>query len=308
MKRWLIRIIVVLAGTLFVALNAVAYRHAWLLTHFVVTGSKTKSPEKLTRLEKLWTLARGVEIPKPEVGPVRAEFPQPARTIQFVAGDGTKLEAWDIPAATNEQGVVLLFHGYAVSRSSMLGEARVLHDLGWRTVLVDFRGSGGSDGFVTTLGWTEIMDVAAAVNWARHEWPDARIILYGQSMGGAAALRALATQRVRADGVILESVFDELLTTVGHRYHAMGLPALPFARLLLFWGGRQAGFDALAHNPVEYAKMVDCPLLVLAGEHDPWVRPDEAQRVAAAMRGPTQCHIFRDVLSAWLNQRTGTGK
>jgi len=295
-KRQVNRRLVVLglaALVLFMALNGVAYYHAWRMTHFVPAGSRTESPQRLSALSRFVVLFRGVEIPRPEVGVVRPEFPQPARTVRFVARDGVKLEAWDIPA-TPELGVVVMFHGYAVSRQALLGEARVLHELGWRTVLVDFRGSGGSEGMVTTLGWREARDVAAATAWARREWPGKRLLLFGQSMGAAAVLRAIANEGVTADGIILECPFDRLLTTVGHRYHSMGLPAFPFAQLLVFWGGMQLGFNAIEYNPVAYADAVTCPALVLDGERDPWVMPAEARRVAAALRGPTQCHIFRD--------------
>ncbi len=291
-RRLLVLCLAALA--LFIALNAVAYRHAWRMTHFLSTGSRTPSPQTLSLPGRIAVLFRGVEIPKPGVSVVPGKYPQPSRTVRFVARDGVNLEAWDIPAPTNEQGVAVLFHGYAVSRSALLGEAQVLHGLGWRTVLVDFRGSGGSDGMVTTLGWLEARDVAAATAWARNEWSRERLILYGQSMGAAAVLRAMATENVTADGIILECPFDRMLTTVGHRYQLTGLPAFPFARLLVFWGGVQNGFNAFAHNPVVYARAVSCPALVLDGEHDPWVLPDEARRVAAAMRGPTQCHIFQD--------------
>jgi uncharacterized protein len=291
-KRLAIRIsFAVLA--LFLALNFVAYRHAWRMTHFVSVGTRTAAPGKLSTLGKIKTLIVGVEIPRPVVDAVKAEFPQPARTIHFTARDGVKLAAWDIPApGEQEQGVMVMFHGHAVSRSSLLGDARVLHELGWRTLLVDFRGSGESDGSATTLGWREGRDVAAAITWSRREWPTEKLVAYGESMGGAAILRAIATEGVTPDGVVVEAPFDRLLSTVGHRYHAMGLPAFPFAQLLLLWGGAQNGFNAFTLNPVDYATAVRCPALVLGGEYDPWVKPAEAQRVAAAMRGPTQCHIF----------------
>jgi uncharacterized protein len=310
-------------GILFVAANGIAYRHAWRMTHFVPAGARTNSPEKLSALDKVAVLVRGVEIPRPEDGQVRAEFSPPARTVNFVTRDGVKLEAWDIPAQA-ERGVVVMFHGYAVSRTALLGDASVFHELGWRPVLVDHRGSGGSDGSVTTLGWREAGDVSAAVDWARREWPGAKLIIYGQSMGAVAALRAMATEHVQPDGLIAECPFDTLLHTVGHRYHVMGLPSFPFAELLVFWGGLQHGFNGFAHRPVEYARAVNCPALVLDGERDAWVLPDEARSVAAAMGGPAECHIFRQgghagywsdvpeeyrqVVSAWLNQRIGTGK
>ena len=291
-KRRLL-VLIVLALVLFGALNVIAYHHAWRMTHFVPAGSRTKSPQKLSVLGKIVVLFQGVEIPQPEVGVVGADFPQPVRTVVFSTRDGVKLQAWDFPALP-DRGVAVMFHGYAVSRQALLGEAHVLHDVGWRTVLVDFRGSGGSEGQASTLGWYEARDVAAAANWARQQWPGKRLLLFGQSMGAAAVLRAMASEGVTADGIILESPFDKLLTTAGHRYHWMGLPAFPFAELLLFWGGWQQGFNAFALNPVSYARAVTCPALVLGGAHDPWVMPAEARRVAAAMRGPTECRIFED--------------
>ena len=37
--------------------------------------------------------------------------------------------------------------------------------------------------------------------------------------------------------VVVESVFDRLLSTAENRFHSMGIPAFPMARLLIFWGG-----------------------------------------------------------------------
>jgi hypothetical protein len=69
--------------------------------------------------------------------------------------------------------------------------------------------------------------------------------------------------------VILEAVFDTMLNTVRHRFHAMGIPAFPSAQLLVFWGGRQWGFDGFAHNPVQYAASLNCPSLFMHGANDP---------------------------------------
>lgn len=318
MKRRLIRIAVLL-GVLFVALNVVAFFHSWRMTHFVVAGLRTKSPDQLSALGKIGVLLRGVEIPKPVCGAP----PAGASTETFFTRDNVKLEAWVMPANSN-RAVAVMFHGHGASKSTMMGQAEVLQELGVRTLLVDFRGSGGSDGMTTTLGWRESADVAAATAWARARWPDTPLILYGTSMGAAAVLRAIAVEKVQADGIIVECPFDNLLRTVSHRYHTMGLPAFPFAELLVFWGGVQHGFNAFALRPAEYARAVTCPALVLDGERDLWVRPEEARRVAAAMRGPTECHIFRDgghagywrdaadeyrtTVGAWLSAQTANQK
>jgi hypothetical protein len=43
----------------------------------------------------------------------------------------------------------------------------------------------------------------------------------------------------------------------------------PFpAELLVFWGGRQFGFNGFAHNPIRYAQALRCPALFQHGSKD----------------------------------------
>lgn len=284
MKRPLIRILrAVLVA--FVLLNGVVFWHTWRMTHFGPPETEVKEQGGVAKL------FRGMQVPKSMVTLPAPRFSEAAQTVDFVTRDGVKLEAWVIPAA-GSRGVVMVFHGYVGSRSGMLGEARALHELGWSVVVVDLRGSGGSDGFVSTFGWREAEDVTAGTNWARRQWPEAQIVLYGKSMGAAAVLRAVATEGVRVDGLILECPFDRLVTMIGRYYEILGLPAFPLAQLSLVWGGVQHGFNPFRHNPVSYANAVTCPVLLLEGTRDPYVRTYEARRIVAAMRGPTTFHIF----------------
>jgi alpha-beta hydrolase superfamily lysophospholipase len=285
-----------------IVVNAVTYFHAWRLTHYVPEGERTRNPRELSTAEKIFVLARGVEIPKP----ANDAPPSGGRTVRLTARDGVNLEAWALPAASNET-VVVMFHGHASSKSALRGEAAMFRELGLATVLVDFRGSGGSDGAATTLGWEESADVAAAMTWTRGQWPEAKLLLYGQSMGSAAVLRAVATENVeQPDGLILETPYDTLLQTVSHRYDAMRLPSFPFAQMLVFWGGVQHGFNAFAMRPAEYARAVRCPSLLIGGENDTYVRPSDLQRVAGAMSGPTQCHIFAGIGHGGFYRRANT--
>jgi len=125
--------------------------------------------------------------------------------------------------------------------------------------------------------------VAAAVRYARANLPQGRVLLYGQSMGAAAILRAVHSCGVRPDGIIVEAVFDKMLNTVRHRFEAMGVPSFPCAQLLVFWGGRQAGFNGFRHNPVDYAAAVRCPILFLHGAADPRAQVEEGRRVFNAV-------------------------
>lgn len=111
-------------------------------------------------------------------------------------------------------------------------------------------------------------------------------------MGSAAILRAVSQYPIQADGLILENPFDRRLTTVGHRFESMGLPAFPGASLLVFWGSLQMGFNGFSHNPVEYAQTINIPTMLLTGEADPRVKVAEVQAIAHALVGPSFMQVF----------------
>jgi alpha-beta hydrolase superfamily lysophospholipase len=278
---------------LFVFVNAFAYRHAYAMTHFVDGGPRTESIRTLSRLQKAAVVVTGVRIPKPVNRTTPADRGLPFTTHHFDGPDGITYEAWHIPQ-TPAAGLCVLFHGYAGFKSSLLGEAEAFRALGYETLLVDLRGSGGSSGHVTTIGYGEADDVRAAVSYARRTWPDRPLVLYGQSMGAAAVLRALADDPLDVRAVILEAPFDRLLSTVRNRFHVMGLPAFPFAELLVFWGGVQHGYSGFDHNPADYARHVACPTLVLHGRQDPFVTVAEVQAVFDGLSSPKQLMLFPD--------------
>jgi alpha-beta hydrolase superfamily lysophospholipase len=291
-RKWKLRSLALLVLLALLVPNGLAYVHARAMTHFVSSGERTSPPGQLSLLGKLRVLLLGVRIPHA----VNARTPEDVgltfQTRRF-PGEAGDLEAWVIPAE-RARGLVLLFHGYAGNKSELLEIASGFHDLGWGTVLTDFRGSGGSQGDRTSVGWNEARDVVATVRWAREALHEPAPVLYGFSMGAAAVLRAVAVEGIKPRGVIAEASFDRMLTTVRNRFHILHLPSWPMANLLVFWGGLQNGFYGLAHNPVDYAARIDCPTLVLQGAMDALVTTREAQAIYAALRGYKVLHVFPD--------------
>jgi alpha-beta hydrolase superfamily lysophospholipase len=257
--------LLVFIGIVFV--NAVAFMQARAMTHFVVGGERTTPPESLSRLAKFNVLLTGVRIPRPENVQTPAGVGLEFQTVRFGGNDGSDCEGWFIPAESSRK-LCIAFHAYTSSKSSLLVPAQAFHELGYNVLLVDFQGSGGSRGDRTTIGYLEANDVAAAMRYAGGRWAGEPVVLYGQSMGGAAILRAVAQLDVHPSAVIIESTFDRLLSTVENRFTAMGLPAFPLARMLVFWGGVEDGYDGFAHNPADYAMNVRCPVLEFQGGRD----------------------------------------
>jgi alpha-beta hydrolase superfamily lysophospholipase len=286
-----------LAAALLLALilvNLVAFMHAYAMTHFTTSGVKTRKPDALSGWEKLQVLFTGVNIPRP----VNTRTPQsvglPFTVHRFNSTDGLALEAWHVICSPSK-GLVLMFHGYSACKASLLREAQVIHHLGYDAFLVDFRGSGGSDGAETTIGVREAGDVVAAWDYARKEWPGQPVCLFGQSMGSAAILRAIAIHGIEPGALILECPFDRMLSTVENRFAAMHWPGFPAAHLLVWWGGVQQGFNGFEHNPINYAKRVTCPVLMLHGSDDPNVTRGQAESIFASLNGDKYFEILAGV-------------
>lgn len=280
-KRLLLGFAVVLTCG-FVILNALAYRHAYAMMHFTTATERTGPPEKLTVRQKISVLLHGVSLPRPQTKTSPSALGPGAKSLTLDSTHGIKLGAWYCPGPP-QNPLVILFHSYGGEKSGTLPEARAFLELGLSVLLIDFRGSGDSSESYTTIGFDEGEDVVAALRYARERLPQPKVILYGESMGAAAILRAVHNCGAKPDAIILEAVFDDLLNTVRHRFELMGMPSFPGAELLVFWGGRQAGFDGFAHSPVRYAADVRCPILFLHGAADPRARPEEARRVFTAV-------------------------
>ncbi len=271
----------------FVLLNVVAAIHAYKFTHFNADiHAKTGSPASLSFGEKLQTLFFGIHNSRPQ----NSAVPEvPYQTVTLSAG-GKRMEGWWIPTVQN-RGTVILFHGYLSSKSGLLNKAGVFHSAGYNTLLIDFRGSGGSAGNTTSIGYWESEEVVAAYKWVVAK-EGRSPFLYGTSMGAAAILKALSENNLAPAGIVLECPFGTMHETVNARFRNMDIPTFPMAPLLLFWGGAESGFWAAGHNPERYAGSVKCPTLLMWGREDANVSAGETRAIYTALRGPKMLKVW----------------
>ena len=304
------RRLLLLLLTVFGALNAVAFFHAWRFTHFAnEPGLHSPNPEQLSPGQKLWLLLTGIRNPKPQNGP-KPDFP--VETVTIASPNGP-LEAWYArPDSGRPHGTVALFHGYTSSKSHLTHEAGYFRRLGYNVLLVDQAGNGNSAGFRTTVGYREAEDVATAVRWLKNDSSGSpsspargpggeanregsEVILYGVSMGAVAILRAEAELGVRPTANILECPYGSMRQTAYNRFASMHVPGFPMADLLVFWGGVQNGFWAFGLNAERYATQIHTPTLLLWGTADPRVSRAETDAIFAHLAGPKARHDFPGV-------------
>lgn len=130
--------------------------------------------------------------------------------LTLATDDGEALNAWHVPArdGAKARGLVIIFHGNAGNISHRLDYLRMFHELGYASLIFDYRGYGRSSGKPSEDG--TYLDAAAA--W-RHGtqtlgYPAARIVLFGESLGGAVAAQLASVQRPAA--LVLTSTFTSV--------------------------------------------------------------------------------------------------
>lgn len=282
-KRFL-RLMTWFSVGLFLMMNLVAFTHAYRLTHFQQGGTtRTKDPAALNMIEKMSVVVTGIDNPRPAHKRLPSE---PYQTL-VIKTNAITLEAWKVEVPQSK-GTVILFHGYAGEKSSLLSRSYEFNRLGYNTVLVDFEGSGGSSGNSTSIGYHEAAEVVACYQYIQ-QLGEQNILLFGTSMGAAAILKACYDfpnqSSFSPSAIIIECPFGSLYKTVSARFDIMGVPQFPMAAMLAFWGGVQHRYWAFNHNPATYAQAVSCPVLLLFGEQDDRVSMEETTEIYNNLKG-----------------------
>lgn len=193
------------------------------------------------------------------------EYLDGGRDVVLHTDDGLELIAWWAPATGAPKGrTVLVAPGNGGSRVLRVPLARALAAEGFDVLLVEYRGYGGNPGSPTEEGLAA--DVGAAYRYLVDERgvPPDRLVLFGESLGGAPLTR-LATERP-VGGLVLRSPFTSLAD--------VGVRAYPFLPVRVLLRDR---FPLLEH-----VRSVRAPVAVVAGAADEIVPVEQSRAVAEA--------------------------
>jgi uncharacterized protein len=194
-------------------------------------------------------------------------------SVDIRTGDGEILHAWWVPAsarAPGGRGIVLFFHGNAGNISHRLDYLLMFNQLGYATLIVDYRGYGRSSGTPSEQG--TYRDALAAWQWLAHKRGAAAqdIIIAGESLGGAVASWLAAQHAPRA--LLLMSTFTSVPDLAAQLY-----PFMPVRLIARF------SYDNLAN-----LRRINSPLLVAHSRDDEIVPFAHGQALFAAAAGPRQ--------------------
>ncbi len=215
--------------------------------------------------------------------PDKATYTTPARMgvraedVSVATADGSRLHGWFLPASGQAGGTVLHLHGNAANVSNHLPLVSWLPARGYHVLMIDYRGFGRSEGKPSLDGIVD--DAAAALSYLRTR-PDvdsSRLILFGQSIGGATALRLLARDATGVRLAIIDSAFASYRGIA--REATAGGPLSPIAAVT---GGLLPGPDK---DPISALKSIQIPLIFVHGARDSIIPAANSKRLHAAAPG-----------------------
>lgn len=267
----------------------------------------------LVLLVGLWMGASGLVVWKLTRRPF-PPFAEPAPNVSWgrVADvrlqtrDGQDIGGWLVEGRPGRPSVVLL-HGNGSSRSRGLGTLRRVAGEGLTVLSLSLRCHGDSTGDVHDLGWSAREDVVSAVEFLRQADPYRPVVIFGRSLGAAAALFAAPELGDRVGGYFLESPFADLDGAVRHR---LGL-YLPRPLDAVAHSGMQLWAPHLLPVPLERIRPLDAigmipesvPVVLLSGLEDARATPEELRLLHDRVRAHATLLEFPDAAHGELMAR-----
>ena len=193
--------------------------------------------------------------------------------------DGERLSAFLVKPDNGSRSrpvTIINFHGNAGNAGHRLPIAKVLaNDVYCTTLMVEYRGYGLSTGTPNEKGLA--IDAQTALDYirSREDLKGNKIVVYGQSLGGAVSIDLVAKNKGTGDikGLVLENTFLSI---------AKMIPSvMPAARYL----------TPLCHEYWQSEKMIpqitDIPVLFLSGLKDEIVPPSHMKELLRLCKSKT---------------------
>jgi len=225
--------------------------------------------------------------------PQRALIATPERaglryeTVTLRAADGVELFTWFLPARGTPQATVLFLHGNAENISTHFMNVAWMPAEGFNVLALEYRGYGSSGGTPSLAGVQLDIDAALETLVERPDIDRRRIVVFGQSLGGALAIHyaAKGKQRGALRAVIADSAFADYRGIVKEKLAGFFL-TWPFQWLPALTVDND-------YSPLASVRAVSpLPLLLIHGEGDAIVPAHHSKRLYEAAAQPKELWLL----------------
>lgn len=199
--------------------------------------------------------------------------------VELLTEDNVKLSAWYTPPQNG--AVIIVAHGYGDKRPEDFYLLFASH--GYGVIAWDFRAHGKSEGDFSTLGYYEVLDAKAALDFALAQPGVEHVGAWGGSMGAVTMIRATA-QYPEIEALVADSPFATLEEEMNLR-----VPFPMMRSLIRFFAERESGVKLDWVRPIDdISKISPRPVFIIQGMGDRMVLLDSAQRLFEAAGEPRE--------------------
>lgn len=204
-------------------------------------------------------------------------------SVRLRAADGIELVAWFLPGRGTPRATVLFLHGNAENISTHFANIAWMPAEGFNVLALDYRGYGASAGSPSLPGVQLDIDAALGALLERRDVDPRRIVLFGQSLGGALAIHyaARGAHRSSLRAVIADSAFADYRLIVSEKMAGFFL-TWPLQWLPALTVDNDYSPRAAIHavSPI--------PLLLIHGQGDGIVPPHHSRQLYEAAAQPKE--------------------
>jgi fermentation-respiration switch protein FrsA (DUF1100 family) len=219
-------------------------------------------------------------------GTLLEKYRIPYQAVDLLTEDGIRLSAWYTPP--RKGAVILLAHPYRDHRQEWVH--MLLARKGYGVLAWDTRAHGTSDGDTTTIGYSEVLDVKAALQYALAQPGVEHVGGWGGSMGAVTMIRATA-RFTEIEALFVDSPFPSMDAELNF---LLPDPLLaPFAKGLVWM---ETGIDIKDVDLLkDIATISPRPVYIAQGGADEILPADSAQRLFDAAGDPRTLWVVEGV-------------
>ena len=173
----------------------------------------------------------------------------------------------------NSDKWAIVVHGYKGRAKNMTVATSKFFEMGFNTLTPDLRGHGQSKGNYIAMGWDDRIDIIKWINYILEKNKNAKIILYGVSMGAATVMMTSGEKLSQNVKCIVEdcgysSIWDEFKYQLKTKFKLPVFPVLYSANTVCKLKARYNIKDGACIKALEKSKI---PMLFIHGDCDDFV-------------------------------------
>ena len=308
------------AGALAAATTGLAGISGKTLFDFALNPHATASIMARVRAGEAEGLMGDLHAADPLRREAHAWFEAAKRPVRIPAPDGGELHGWFLPTdgswssddglhmchASSSHRYAIVCHGYAGRPSDMAPEAYRAQQAGVSVLVPAARGHERNDDRYVGMGWLDARDLLNWIDMIVAGDHEARIALFGVSMGGAEVMMASGLELPSNVRCIVEdcgytSVWDEFAVQMDMQLHLPAVPLLNTASAVCRLGACYGFKESSAVRRLRHARV---PMLFIHGTADAFVPFRMLDEVYAACVSPVKERLVVDGAGHGLSSTT----